>query len=455
MRKMRDSGVEWIGEVPEGWDTLRFSQSIDRISTGLNPRDNFKLSKEDPLYYVTIRNFKNGVLYLDEKCDRISYNAWRIIQDRSDLSSGDILFASISDTPQAYLIEEEPRSWNINESVFTIRVAVCHFNPRYFYYQITADPYYESLLLDATGSTFKSIKQHKLLQSFMVKPPLPEQRRIADYLDEKCAAIDGAVDELKRGIEDCKAWKKAIIFEAATGKRQIGFNAEKQRGRVAKRPMRDSGIPWIGEIPEGWEICKALYALSMPITDGPHTTPELFDHGVPFVSAEAVSCGNGSIDFAHIRGYISEEFYQECCQKYIPQRDDIFMIKSGATTGRVAIVDTDERFTIWSPLAVFRVKPEKALPKYFFYMLQSPVYQKQVELGWSYGTQQNIGMRALEQFKILIPPLPEQRAIADYLDEKCAAIDALVAEKEELIADLEAYKKSLIFELVTGKREVA
>ena len=91
------------------------------------------------------------------------------------------------------------------------------------------------------------------------------------------------------------------------------------------RQMKDSGIAWIGEIPSHWQRVKTLYALEMPITDGPHETPELFDDGIPFVSAEAVSCGNGSIDFDHIRGFISEEYYNECCKKYVPAMHDILL----------------------------------------------------------------------------------------------------------------------------------
>ena len=98
------------------------------------------------------------------------------------------------------------------------------------------------------------------------------------------------------------------------------------------------------------------------------------------------------------------------------------MIKSGATTGQVAIVDTDQRFTIWSPLAVFRANLERIIPRYLFYYLQSPAYLKQVELEWSFGTQQNIGMRVLEQLKICMPSISEQQSIVAYLDEKCAAI---------------------------------
>ena len=215
------------------------------------------------------------------------------------------------------------------------------------------------------------------------------------------------------------------------------------------RKMKDSGIEWIGKIPQEWNVCKILYCLKMPLTDGPHTTPELYDDGVPFVSAEAVSCGNGRIDFEHIRGFISEEFYQECCKKYVPHIDDIYMIKSGATTGKVAIVDTERKFTIWSPLAVFRTDIQKVLPKYMFYFLQSNGFQKQVELGWSFGTQQNIGMRALERLNIAFPPLPEQKRIADFLDGKCADIDQIRADIEKQIEILTDYKKSVITEAVT------
>ena len=205
------------------------------------------------------------------------------------------------------------------------------------------------------------------------------------------------------------------------------------------REMKDSGIEWIGEIPREWEVTKTLNGLSMPITDGPHTTPELFDDGIAFVSAEAVSSGNGIIDFSHIRGFISQEFYDECCKKYVPEIDDIYMIKSGATTGKVAIVNTLEPvFTIWSPLAVFRSNTNIIWPKYLYYQLQSDGYQKQVQLGWSFGTQQNVGMRVLEQLKITIPPLPEQQSIADFLDTQCAHIDSVI---EKTCAAVEEYKK--------------
>ena len=211
----------------------------------------------------------------------------------------------------------------------------------------------------------------------------------------------------------------------------------------------------IGESGEkGWEVRKTLFCLSMPITDGPHETPQLYEEGIPFVSAEAVSCGNGRIDFDHIRGYISKEFYDECCKKYIPRLHDIYMIKSGATTGKVALVDTDRIFTIWSPLAVFRCDENVMCHDYMFYMLQSDLYQLQVQLGWSYGTQQNIGMRTLEKLKVPVPPINEQIEIAKYIIEKSKPIDDAISIANKQISLLQERKQIIINEVVTGKVKV-
>ena len=215
------------------------------------------------------------------------------------------------------------------------------------------------------------------------------------------------------------------------------------------RKMKDSGVEWIGEIPADWNVGKTLYALSMPITDGPHETPELFEEGIPFVSAEAVSCGNGHIDFEHIRGFISQDFYDECCKKYIPEMHDIYMIKSGATTGKVAKVETEKLFTIWSPLAVFRTNPKKCFYEYLYYFIQSDAYQKQIENKWTYGTQQNIGMRTLEKLMICFPSIDQQMNIADYLDVKCSKIDEIIEKQLSIIEKLKEYKFSIITEAVT------
>ena len=119
---------------------------------------------------------------------------------------------------------------------------------------------------------------------------------------------------------------------------------------------KDSGVEWLGEIPEHWRVAASKRGLSIPITDGPHITPKLYDDGIPFISAESIK--DGKISFEHKRGYISEKDYLLFSQKYIPRCKDVYMVKSGATTGRVAMVKTNDRFTIWSPLAGSRPKTQ-------------------------------------------------------------------------------------------------
>lgn len=210
---------------------------------------------------------------------------------------------------------------------------------------------------------------------------------------------------------------------------------------------KESNKTAIGLIPIEWNITSLKNILEIPITDGPHTTPEFYDEGIPFLSAEAVK--QGKLDFNRKRGFISKEDFEIYSQKYMPKRGDIFMIKSGATTGNTAMVETDDVFTIWSPLAVFRSNSNKVIPKYLHYYLMSPNFKSLVELSWSYGTQQNIGMGVLSNLPISYPSTEEQTQIANYLDHKTQIIDALIEKKEQLIKKLQAQRQAIINEAVT------
>lgn len=424
--EMKDSGVQWIGDIPANWGRSK----LKYLGTYINGYA-FKPSDWSSRGRQIIRiqdltgsnsakpNYYDGTL--DEK--------YRVV-------NGDIL-VSWAATLDAFVWKKED-GW-LNQHIFKA-LPNEKIVKDYFWWLL-------KVAMDNMNNDDKHgiVMQHVTIGLFnnYVVPlaPYTEQQAIADYLDDKCSKIDEIIAEAKASINEYKELKQSVITNITTqGLRDVS--------------LINSGNMDIGMIPDTWSICKTLYGLAMPITDGPHVTPELLDDGIAFISAEAVSCGRGSIDFNHKRGYISEEFYNECCKKYVPQRDDIYMIKSGATTGTVSIVDTDRKFTIWSPLAVFRVNRDRLNPRYLFYFLQSKPYQQQVQLGWTFGTQQNIGMRTLEQLKICLPPLGEQAEIVEYLDNKLPQIDSLIAEKESLIKDLEAYKKSLIYEVVTGKRRV-
>lgn len=206
-------------------------------------------------------------------------------------------------------------------------------------------------------------------------------------------------------------------------------------------------FPWLSMIPSHWRVLPIKHLVEIPVTDGPHETPDFLDEGIPFVSAEAIS--NGGIDFDRKRGFISLEDHHKYSKKYHPQLGDIYIVKSGATTGKVAIVETDMDFNIWSPLAAVRPNRSIALSKYLYYFMQSRSFVQAIESGWNYGTQQNIGMGTLENIAVPVPSLIEQRAIGRFLDQQTAKIDALIAQKRQLITLLHEKRTALISHAVT------
>lgn len=210
-----------------------------------------------------------------------------------------------------------------------------------------------------------------------------------------------------------------------------------------------SGVPWLGEVPKDWRTAKVKQIVSTKITDGPHETPEFFSEGIPFASAESVF--NGKINFESVRGFISKEQDEIYSLKCKPKIEDIFIVKSGSTTGKLAVLEEDIDFNIWSPLALVRVNKELVFYKYLFHFLTSDPFQKQVQTFWSFGTQPNIGMGVLENLFIVLPPLPNQRKIVEYIEKESKIIDSAITKIEQEIVLIEEYKKSLIYHAVTGK----
>lgn len=440
METMKESGIQWIGAIPESWNTKRIKYMATlkgRIGwQGLTSEE----YQDEGAYLITGVDFDDGGIDW-ENCVHVPMKRWEEAKD-IQIQDGDLLITKDGTIGKVAIVSNMPGETSLNSGVLRI-MPIDGYSKRFLYWVIKSDEFWNWFnYKNAGNSTIQHLYQGDFAEFLYAFPNYEEQEAIADYLDEHCGKLDCIIADLKKQIETLNGYKKSLISESVT------------KGLDKTVPMRDSGIEWIGNMPKHWETNRILYLLEQPITDGPHTTPEMQDSGIPFVSAEAVSCGNGRIDFNHIWGYISEEFYKECCRKYTPRRDDIYMIKSGATTGRVAIVDTDEIFTIWSPLAVFRCNKEVMLPKFMFYSLQADFFQMQVQLGWTYGTQQNIGMRTLEHLKICVPPIDEQIKISRYLDEVITQIDELSENKQKQLDAMNKHKASLIFEYVTGKKRV-
>ena len=426
----KDSGVKWLGEIPSHWEMKRW-----RFLMNENSRKNAdcKVKLQLQFRYGDIVRKNNQ----SEDSDVLETISKYTVVGPDDIMINGLNLNYDFISQRVAQVKEEGVITSAYISLRPTNIAKSRYYT-YFLKSMDAKKMFHGM---GTGIRL-TLSYNELKNQFIPCPSLDEQNAIASYLDSVTSKIDRAIAQQQRMIELLNERKQIIINNAVT------------KGLDPNVPMKDSGVEWIGMIPEHWEVRKTLFCLSMPITDGPHETPQLYEEGIPFVSAEAVSCGNGRIDFNHIRGYISKEFYEECCKKYIPQIYDIYMIKSGATTGKVALVDTNKVFTIWSPLAVFRCNKEVMQYEYMFYMLQSDLYQLQVQLGWSYGTQQNIGMRTLEKLKVPVPPIQEQISIAKHINDKCIPIDKSIEAANKQISLLQERKQIIINDVVTGKVRV-
>ncbi len=422
----KDSGVQWLGKIPKHWDIIKAKYLWNEV---------FSFSENGSENLLSVSQY-DGVTQAKNESRSESLKGYKkVAKDNLVIN---IMLAWMG-------------GLGVSEYNGIVSPAYCVYrlkkaaNPKFMHYLYKTPIYLAEFARHSTGVIPSRWRMYTddFGQVLTLVPPIDEQDMIVSYLDKVTSKIDEAIAQQQKMIDLLNERKQIIINNAVT------------KGLNPDVPMKDSGVDWIGEIPEHWEVMKTLFTLSMPITDGPHETPLLYEDGIPFVSAEAVSMGNGGINFNHIRGYISKTFYDECCKKYTPQRYDIYMIKSGATTGKVAIVETDVKFTIWSPLAVFRCNQQIMNPYYLFFVLQSKFYQLQVQLGWSYGTQQNIGMRTLEKLKVTVPPVCEQVMIANKIKEKLVPINNAIKIANEQITLLYERKQLIINNVVTGKVKVS
>lgn len=427
MRKMKDSGVEWIGEIPKDWHITQTRRLF--------------------------RNEKNIVGDAAEEYDRLALTLKGVIKRSKNDSEGlqPEKFEGYQILRQNELVFKMIDLENVNTSRVGLSTYTGLVSPAYIVLKNDSDDnryeyywfmsmYYNEVFNHLGGDGVRSALNVKDMLSL----PIPniskvQKRMLADYLDSKCSKIDEIIEKQQTIIEKLKEYKLSIITEIVT------------KGLKHNVKMKDSGVRFVDTIPYDWENRKMITILSTRVVDGPHESPELYDRGIPYISATAIV--NGKIDFSLMRGYISKEYCEICDKRYSPQRGDLLVVKLGASTGQVAIVDTDERFNIWVPLAAVRCNDE-ALPKFVYYAFQSDYFVRQMELSWTFGTQQTLGVQTIEKLRILLPPIAEQRKIVKFLDTIYDYVGSKIEKVEKMIEKLEEYKKSLIYEVVTGKKEV-
>jgi len=436
---MKESGVDWIGQIPEEWEVVRLQDVGDykKGPFGSAITIDMFIEKSPGSYKVyeqknAIRgNCEIGEAYIPKSV----YNNLK----NFSVYPLDIIVSCAGTIGKCYILPEDCEQGIINQALMRVRVNKS-FNLEYFLYIFDIVLSYAAIKY-SNGSAIKNIPPFNVLNKLRVTLPSNiEQLQIVNYLDKKTALLDKAKALLEEQIQKLKDYRASLIYETVT------------KGLDQTVPMKDSGIDWIGQVPQGWGVKPIKHVVATPVTDGPHETPLLCETGIPFLSAEAVK--NGVLDFNYKRGYISLQDHERFKKKISPKKDDIFIVKSGATTGNVGIVNTDEIFDIWSPLALIRCKKSLAVQKYIYYYLISNIFKAQVEFNWSFGTQQNIGMGIIENIKLILPPLSEQTKISDLLDKKTYQIDQLIQIKNKQIDNINKQRQTLIYDFVTGKRRV-
>ncbi|WP_367783220.1 restriction endonuclease subunit S [Streptococcus pluranimalium] len=433
MTKMKSSGIDWIGEIPEEWQTGKI-KFFSKISAGSTPDRTNELFWNGNINWMSSGEVNQGkVTYTTEKITELGLRS----SSTKVLPVGTVMLALNGQGKTkgtAAILEIETAS---NQSLASFVIDRERLNESFVYYYFKAN-YFN--IRGMKGEDRDGLNLQLVSNINVPIPPLSEQTKIADYLDKQVAQLDKVKVLLEEQIATLQEYRQSLIYETVT------------EGLDKTVPMKDSGVDWIGQIPKGWGLKSIKYLVSTPVTDGPHETPILCDKGIPFLSAEAVKNGILNLDFK--RGYISEENHRIFSRKVSPRRNDIFIVKSGATTGNVGIVETDEIFDIWSPLALVRSREDIAVQKFVYYFMLSEAFSRQVQSKWSFGTQQNIGMKVIEGIKVVIPDLDKQYRIVNFLDKKIAQISQMIAIKQDQIDNIIQQRQTLIYDLVTGKRRV-
>lgn len=407
----KDSGVEWLEEVPTHWD-VPLLKYVARLKYG----DSLAADSRDDSGNVPVFG-SNGTVGFHSSANT---KAPAIIVGRKG-SYGKLTFS-----PEV--------AFSIDTTYFIDSTCTDH-NLRWLYYALQP----AGLDKNSQDTGVPGLSREAAYSTRFIAPPLAEQHKIAAFLDHETAQIDTLIAKQERLIALLQEKRQALISHAVT------------KGLNPDAPMKDSGVGWLGEIPEHWKRAPLKRLVCQKITDGPHETPEFLDSGYPFLSAEAVK--NNALDFDKKRGCIDSKTFERYSQKCLPRRNDIFMVKSGNTTGALAMVETDDAFAIWSPLALIRTKSDVD-PRFAFYCMNSIFFQRSVSLFSSYGTQPNIGMGVIENLVLTVPPLDEQFVIVSYLDHQLENIDILTSKATEAIEKLQERRSALISSAVTGKIDV-
>ncbi len=427
MRAMKDSGIAWIGEIPEEWN-LRKIKYIFRISSGTTPKsDNLEYWDGD-IPWVTPADYKTENEY--------------IYHGRKFLSKAGLEAANLQLLPVNSIVLSKRAPIGavaITAAELTINqgciagIPIDDCSVRYYYFILSICT--EQLNLLGSGTTFKELSAQDFGNFIVPTPDVAVQERIADYLDRKCSQIDAIIARQQEVIEKLKAYKLSVITEAVT------------KGLNPHAPMKDSGVEWIGEIPEQWETASISRVATVVRGASPRPAgdPRYFNgQDVPWITVAEVTKDDGKYIFS-TESYLTKEGAE--CSRLV-EKGTLLLSNSGATLGVPKVTLITGCINDGS-VAFLDLNIEQM---YLLYVFKSRTLELRKQMQ-GYG-QPNLNTTIVKNIVVPLPHPDEQKSISEYLDKRCKAIDDTIEMKEKVVERLSEYKKSLIYEVVTGKEEV-
>lgn len=405
MREMKDSGVAWIGKIPTKW-TIAKAKNCVEIQNGNDPKTEGSI----PVYGSGSMSFKTCGEYKEGPSVLIGRKG-ATLHIPHYISS---------------------KFWNVDTAFNVYSKSI--FDLKYYFYCAHVFDY----KLYMSQTTLPSMTQTAYENMFLPLPTKEEQCAIANQLDQVCAEIDAVLEKTRASIEEYKKLKQAVITQAVT------------KGIRGDRPMKDSGIEWIGEIPKEWKRTKIKMVASFFNGDRTSRYPQpadFVDDGVAFLTSRNID--GDEVNLSETK-YITENKYRSLSGAKIQIDDIVFCLRG--SVGKCALNRALSCGTVASSLATIR--PKNIYPKYLLYFLLSNIASTQTAIFMNGTCAANLSAENVANYYIVLPCSAEQKEIADYLDDKCEKINALIAKKQQYLTEIENYKKSLIYEYVTGKKEV-
>ena len=414
----KDSGIAWIGEIPGEWRVGLVGKYFKEIN---NPN----INQEE----TNTLQFKMGEIISKSKGD--SKYSPETIEAYNVVEPGTIMINGLNLSFD--LISQRVAQVRERGAITSTYLAIWPTNGmKSDYAKYLLKAYDNNKALHAMGRGLRATLSYRTFRSEPILiPTAEEQQSISSFLDTKCGKIDSLISIQEEMISELLAYKQSVITEAVT------------KGLDKKAKMKNSGVEWIGDIPEEWKVCSIKYQIK-------------FINGFAFDS----NCfqQKGEMPVFRIGDIIEDKISyeanvyvnkQNALNNYEVHKGDILLAMSGATTGKVGIVKEQIGY-INQRVGIIRSN----IQPWIFYNLKTNIFSEYILLKAIGSAQPNISTENLKNYKIPLPPLPVQQAIATYLDEKTTQIDSLIALKQSKIESLKEYKKSIIYEYVTGKKRV-